>query len=553
VIGVAVEANERLIAAEFFELLKTPWEFFRIGQPYDVVICTSGGLCCQEATLLLIFAGEQLPVDAEEKKLIKSQVGGFVVSDEGKRLPIYGAMVTFPGSPKDLLTADGTQEAVAYLSCRGGATVLRIGYNLFAEVRFLLTEGQPAENAALPTLDEHIAILRGWITLAGIPLVEIPPVPEGYKFIACLTHDLDHPTLRNHWFDHTMFGFLFRATIGTLGDVCRHRKSLASLRKNLEAVCLLPFVHLGMAKDFWHGFDRYLDIERGAGSTFFVIPQSNYAGRTAEGPAPSARGCRYELDQLVPQLKKILSAGGEIGVHGLDAWLDADEGRKELERVSQAVGSSELGVRMHWLYFDSAKSPAILEKAGFDYDTTVGYRETVGFRAGTAQAYKPPGTEKLLELPLHVMDTALFYPDYLHLRQEEAERVVGRLIDEVEQIGGALTVNWHDRSIAPERLWEDFYRKLLGELRSRGAWLSTSRKAAAWFRSRRTAVVESVCSAAGAIKVQGRLETTEPVPGLKIRIHKPRAGSLSEPKTSRKAGQFVDVPFAGTTELNFTI
>ena len=40
-IGVAVQANERVIAAEFFELFKTPWEFCRSGGRYDVVLCTS--------------------------------------------------------------------------------------------------------------------------------------------------------------------------------------------------------------------------------------------------------------------------------------------------------------------------------------------------------------------------------------------------------------------------------------------------------------------------------------------------------------------------------
>jgi hypothetical protein len=552
VIGVAVHPAERGIAEEFFELLKTPWEFFRTGKQYDVVICTSEELRCEAAALVLFFGGERTPFDSEQKKQIKSHAGGFVVSDEGQRIPIYGTVATFPGSPIGLLTADGTREPVAYISRRGGATVLRVGYNLFAEVRFLLTDGQPAENSGIPTLDEHIACVRGWITLAGIPLVEVPPVPEGYKFIACLTHDLDHPAVRNHWCDQTMFGFLYRATLGTLRDVYRRRKSLKSLQKNLGAVCSLPFVYLGIAKDFWRGFDRYLEVEEGSGSTFFVIPRSNYSGRTAEGTAPPLRGCRYDVEQLASQLKRIVSAGGEIGVHGLDAWLDADEGRKERERVSQAIGLSDLGVRMHWLFFDS-NSPALLDQAGFDYDTTVGYRQTVGYRAGTAQAYKPPAATKLLELPLHVMDTALFYPSYLNLREEEAEQLVWRLIDDVERSGGALTINWHDRSIAPERLWEDFYRKLLCELRSRGAWLPTSRKAVAWFRSRRSAVVESARSGGGTLRVQGRIGTTEPMPGLRIRIHKPRARSLSELKASRRIAQFVDVPFARTTEFNFDI
>ena len=41
---------------------------------------------------------------------------------------------------------------------------------------------------------------------------------------------------------------------------------------------------------------------------------------------------------------------------------------------------------MHWLYFDQ-NSPKTLENAGANYDSTVGYNETVGYRAGTAQGY----------------------------------------------------------------------------------------------------------------------------------------------------------------------
>ena len=67
-----------------------------------------------------------------------------------------------------------------------------------------------------PTLDLHIAVLRDLIVASGAPLVEIPPVPEGYRFIACLTHDVDHPSIRQHRFDHTMFGFLYRAVVHSL-------------------------------------------------------------------------------------------------------------------------------------------------------------------------------------------------------------------------------------------------------------------------------------------------------------------------------------------------
>ena len=204
------------------------------------------------------------------------------------------------------------------------------------------------------------------------------------------------------------------------------------LLRNWKAACLLPLVYLRLARDFWSDFDRYLEMEDGNASTYFVIPRSNYPGRTAEGFAPPARACRYTLDDVLPQLKKIISANGEVGVHGVDAWLDAEHGRKERETVADAIGAKELGVRMHWLFFDE-NSPTRLERAGFTYDSTVGYRETIGYRAGTLQVYKPLGHTRLLELPLHVMDTALFYPSYLNLVEDQARQLVWKLIDDAER------------------------------------------------------------------------------------------------------------------------
>ena len=40
---------------------------------------------------------------------------------------------------------------------------MRVGYDLFAEVRTLLTTGQPSANAAIPALELHIALLRDLI------------------------------------------------------------------------------------------------------------------------------------------------------------------------------------------------------------------------------------------------------------------------------------------------------------------------------------------------------------------------------------------------------
>src|SRR5205807_733198 len=183
--------------------------------------------------------------------------------------------------------------------------------------------------------------------------------------------------------------------------------------------------------------------------------------------------------------------GCEIGLHGIDAWRDSSRGREELDEIRRITGDRDIGVRMHWLYFDQ-QSPVIVENAGASYDSTSGYNETAGYLAGTTQAYKPPQATRLLELPLHIMDTALFSPRRLNLSVLEARKQVDRIIGHVGHFGGCVTVNWHDRSIAPERLWGRFYEELVDHLVNQGAWFSTAADAVAWFRKRRSAVFENI-------------------------------------------------------------
>jgi len=91
----------------------------------------------------------------------------------------------------------------------------------------------------------------------------------------------------------------------------------------------------------------------------------------------------------------------------------------------------------------------------------------------------------LLELPLHIMDTALFYPTYLKLRPNEAMDQVRTIIANAVRFGGCVTINWHDRSISPERCWDGFYRELVSELEENGAWFATAEEVVSWFRKRR--------------------------------------------------------------------
>jgi hypothetical protein len=519
-IGVIANAAEHRAVQEFFELFKTPWEFYRPERYYEVLVCADGSSVQNgSAQLILIYAGRQLSFDAEHLRVNSRHSGTRMLLGEGARIPIYGDSVTFASGGTCFLVEEDSHQNVAYLAReKNRSTVVRVGYDIFREITTLLCDGQPCANAGIPALDLHISLLRNLIVDCEIPLVEIPPVPQGYRFIACLTHDVDHPLIRQHKFDRTMFGFLYRVIVGSLTGALRRRLGLRILLTNWAAALKLPFVYLGLAKDFWSQLTAYTALEGEATSSFFVIPFKGRPGAKDGRQAPSLRATRYGASDIATELRQLLSRGHEIGLHGIDAWHDSSKGREEIAEIRRVTGVQEIGVRMHWLYFDK-KSTSVLESLGADYDSTVGYNDGVGYRAGTVQVYKPLETTRLLELPLHIMDTALFSDQRQRLSALEARKLVQAIIDNAVRLGGVITINWHDRSIAPERLWQDFYVTLLCELKRQGAWLANARDTVGWFRKRRLATFAGDDSISGVTAVNARNHTGENQPNLCMRLH----------------------------------
>jgi len=541
-IGVLAPQSDRRVIAEFFELFKTPWEYLSPGRSYDVMLCVGNVLFDQaRAKLVVHYANCILPIDAQEGVEVTRHQDSEPCVHRGRSLVVYRQHVKFQQKTRETTDA----EECSYRCSRDGVTVHRVGYDLFAEITALLTSGQPEEYADSPTLEIHIAALRDIIVESGVELIEIPPVPLGYGCVACMTHDIDHPAIKNHRWDATALGFLYRATVGSLVNFLRGRIPIRTLMKNWAAAIKLQLVYFGLTKDFWSGFeDRYLEVERGIRTTYFVIPFKGYSGKGVERRAPARRASGYAGREIKDALRKIKGKGSEVALHGIDAWCDLEACCKELNEVRQLTDEAEIGVRMHWLFYDD-KSPRLLERAGASYDSTVGYRETIGFRTGTTQVYRPIEADRILELPMHVMDTALFYPAYLGLSEREAELRVRRMIATVSEFGGCLTVNWHDRSLAPERNWDSCYRAQLAELKNRNAWFATAGEATSWFRLRRSVVFEtgaadSDCARARVTDVSG-----EQLPALALRVHRLEQETEAGSPPARR---HIDLPVPTATE-----
>ncbi len=518
-IGVQADTADPRIVAEFFELFKTPWERAVPGRKYGAIVAVGGRIDHLDAALIVSYTGSpKAPHSRQEPGR-----GATTTFWGDVELPIYGPLATFPREHGTTVVGPG-ERAVDCRVAMGGRVVWQVGYDLFDEVAFLLTTGQPIEQAAVPALDVHIDLLRHLLVQGNVSFVEVPPRPRGFDFTCCLTHDVDFFGIARHKADHTLAGFLGRATLGSVRDLANGRRTAGEAARNVSAALSLPLIFSGLARDFWQPFEDYSRVENGDRSTFFLVPFSGRAGRAPDGRVDATRAVRYQISEIRHEALEAAGRGVELAVHGIDAWLDADAGRRELTELTTVTGRATAGVRMHWLYFDSS-SGRRLEEAGFAYDSTWGYNDAVGYRAGTSQVFRLDGTNDLMELPLSIMDSALLSPGRLGLDAAQAAERWRPIIENAQARGGTIVVNWHGRSLAPERLWGRHYRRLLDEIASgHRVWFTTAGQAVRWFRWRRAVQFKTEA---------GRVTVTTPspeVPGGVVRVHRggARAGAPVE-------------------------
>ena len=157
-------------------------------------------------------------------------------------------------------------------------------------------------------------------------------------------------------------------------------------------------------------FEQIVDEERkrgATGSTFFVLAAHH---DPHDGAAPET------YDALRPKLvETILETGAEIGLHGSYTAADDRERLAQEKAKLEALAGTVEGHRFHYLRGDPHRNIASLP---FRYDTTLGFPDAVGFRAGIARPFHPWDFDReqpaeVLEVPLAAMDATLAEERYL--------------------------------------------------------------------------------------------------------------------------------------------
>jgi peptidoglycan/xylan/chitin deacetylase (PgdA/CDA1 family) len=293
--------------------------------------------------------------------------------------------------------------------------------------------------------------------------------PPGPLMVA-LSHDIDTPW---RWSGiRAVAGAAARAKAAALG---RRPRELA---RELRGLAGLPR-HRARGTDPNWCFERMAEIERShdGRSTYFVLAGHHH-------PADSAAPAVYE--RVRPAVvTQVLAQGDELGLH---PSYTASE-RHELIAAERALleglaGGPVRGVRFHYLRYDAHTTLPALERLGFGYDSSQGYADRPGMRAGLSFPYRPYDVAadrplELLELPLVVMDANLAEERYLGLDAGAGlDRAVATL-ERAARAGGTVSVLWHNDRFDPAyaRGWDRAYDRLLEWVRERGGRLTTAAEA----------------------------------------------------------------------------
>jgi uncharacterized protein DUF7033 len=164
---------------------------------------------------------------------------------------------------------------------------------------------------------------------------------------------------------------------------------------------------------------------------------------------PSRRDSGYDLRH--PKIEKVIAwlrdCRVEMGVHpGYHSFLSPEQLWQEVQTVREVLGEQRLGGRQHYLRW-SPETWLHWEMCGLAYDSTVGYADRIGFRAGTCIPYRPwllnlDREANLVEIPLLVMEGALL--SNIQLTRQQSLDATLELVARCRVVGGVFALLWHN-------------------------------------------------------------------------------------------------------------
>ena len=297
-----------------------------------------------------------------------------------------------------------------------------------------------------PIVEEYGRLLRKWLNESGVKTEEFIPFIRNIN----LTHDVDAP-------------FFCRTWRNVARQVMSGKSPAAAIRDKSRP----------LEQDVYYTFPWMLEQdkklrqdvgeERCRSFLFFK------AGGNTKQDMP-----RYDLHgkDIGKLFDLCRNHEAMVGLHSsYQAGKEPSLILSEKKRLEEAFRKEIAHNRHHFLASREPEDMERLEEAGITDDYTIGYADVAGFRLGTSKPvrYINPVNRKMSSLILHpltIMDSTLDEFKYMNLAADRAEEYCDKLINNIRNVNGELTLLWHNTSVIERKGYlRDLYAKLIKKLK----------------------------------------------------------------------------------------
>jgi hypothetical protein len=364
-----------------------------------------------------------------------------------------------------------------------------------------------------PVVDRFAAflldVMREEQAAAHGVLARVAQWPEGEPCAVALTHDVDQSVSWPRQLVRDLDALLRAAR--SRRPPRGVRQALATTLRHLSRKNRDPLLFPKRVRDYERG-------QRVRSSWFFLTVPRDSEGRRYN---VSSRPFRKFLRELRAQ-------GFEVGLHGsIQSAGNAHEMENERRTIEHVLGERIEGNRQHYLVFSAGGTFWDLHEAGIRHDSSVGYSDVVGFRAGTSLPFHPYDHARderieMIEIPLGVMDVARIRPNDARV---SLDTFWTDLLERCDAIGGLVTVLWHPRMFDPEThpAGRAPYESLVRMAKARGLPFLRTDDIARWWRAREGVTLASYGTRSGALSL--RYSVKEPVDRLTISVTRGAPGA----------------------------
>lgn len=300
-----------------------------------------------------------------------------------------------------------------------------------------------------PLVNEYVELLWRGITRVWPRLRR-----KTFTYRLLLSHDVDAVSVTE---------LTLPQIVRSLGADVVQRRDLPLAARRATAYALGRARRNPASYDPYDTADFIMDVSERAG----VASVFNFVAGTSDPLFDPA----YDLDQpwVRRLLGKVAGRGHEIGLHPSYAtYLDGLRTAAEFSRLQRVCSEERIrqktwGGRQHYLRWRNPVTWQNWERSGLAYDSTLGFADRIGFRAGTCWEYPVFDLVERKELalrerPLVAMESSLL--SYMNVPLTEAAQRLVSLAQVCRAHAGDFTLLWHGHMLASRRS-KDVYAEIV--------------------------------------------------------------------------------------------